>query len=104
MPKLIVSDRRGFEHEIEAEPSLSVMEIIRDNGIDELLALCGGFCSCATCHVRVAEEYMGILPPMTEEENELLDSSASRDARSRLACQMPFHGGLDGLRVTLATE
>src|SRR3546814_15414084 len=47
MPKLIVTDRSGQTHEVEGVAGLSVMEIIRDNGIDELLALCGGCCSCA---------------------------------------------------------
>jgi 2Fe-2S ferredoxin len=34
-------------------PGRTVMEVIRDAGFDELLALCGGCCSCATCHVYV---------------------------------------------------
>ena len=104
MLKLIVTDRAGIEHEIKAGPGLSVMEILRDNGMDELLALCGGCCSCATCHVYVCEEHMGALPPMIEDEDDLLDSSSCRNACSRLSCQLPFHAGLDGLRVTIATE
>ena len=51
MPKLIVVTREGQESTIDGEAGLSVMEVIRDAGIDELLALCGGCCSCATCHV-----------------------------------------------------
>lgn len=104
MPKLIVTDRAGTKHEIEAVPGLSVMEIMRDNGIDELLALCGGCCSCATCHIYVGEEYLDALPPMTEDENDLLDSCGHRDVFSRLSCQLPFHAGVDGLRVTIANE
>ena len=45
MPKLIVETREGETREIEGEAGLSVMEVIRDAGIDELLALCGGCCS-----------------------------------------------------------
>ena len=104
MPKLIVTDRAGTEHEIEAEAGLSLMEIIRDNGLDELLALCGGCCSCATCHVLVDAAFVSVLPQLTEDENDLLDSSSFRDAYSRLSCQLPFHDGIDGLRVTIATE
>ncbi|MCA1661493.1 MAG: ferredoxin, partial [Novosphingobium sp.] len=51
MPRLLVTNRAGFETAAEATAGLSVMENIRDNGFDELLALCGGCCSCATCHV-----------------------------------------------------
>ena len=53
MPKLVVVNRDGDESTVEVEDGLTVMEAIRDNGFDELLALCGGCCSCATCHVHV---------------------------------------------------
>jgi 2Fe-2S ferredoxin len=104
MPKLIVVTREGEELTFEGETGLSVMEIIRDNGVDELLALCGGCCSCATCHVHVAADFDGPLPPMGEDENDLLDSSDHRNAQSRLSCQIPFTEALDGLRVTIAPE
>ena len=104
MPKLIVVTREGEEHEIEGESGLSVMEVIRDAGIDELLALCGGCCSCATCHVHVDPAFLELLPAIGEDENDLLDSSDDRDENSRLACQIPFERDLDGLRVTIAAE
>ena len=104
MAKLIVVTRDGEEREVTGEAGLSVMEVIRDNGIDELLAICGGCCSCATCHVHVDPEFAAKLPPMSEDENDLLDSSETRDANSRLSCQIPFSDALDGLRVTIAEE
>jgi 2Fe-2S ferredoxin len=104
MPKLIVVSRGGEETTVEGEAGLSVMEIIRDNGFDELLALCGGCCSCATCHVHVDPAFVDKLPAMSEDENDLLDSSDDRDATSRLSCQITFADALDGLRVTIAAE
>jgi len=104
MPKLIVVTREGEEREIMGEAGLSVMEVIRDAGIDEILALCGGCCSCATCHVHVDPAFAAALPPMSEDENDLLDSSADRDDRSRLSCQLPMTDALDGLKVTIAAE
>ena len=104
MPKLIVVTREGEEREIEGETGLSVMEVIRDAGIDELLALCGGCCSCATCHVHVDTDFLDRMPPMSEDENDLLDSSDDRNETSRLSCQVPFVEALDGLRVTIAAE
>ena len=104
MPKLIVVTREGEEREIEGESGLSVMEVIRDAGIDELLALCGGCCSCATCHVHVDPAFVGQLPPMGEDENDLLDSSDDRNEYSRLSCQLPFDDSLDGLKVKIAAE
>lgn len=104
MPKLIVVTRQGEEREVTGETGLSVMEVIRDNGFDELLALCGGCCSCATCHVHVDPEFAAKLPPMSMDEDDLLDSSSDRNAQSRLSCQIPFTDALDGLRVTIAAE
>src|SRR5690606_25475076 len=72
MPKLIVVNREGEETVCEAETGLSVMENIRDNGFDELLALCGGSCSCATCHVYVDDAFLDRLDPISPDENELL--------------------------------
>lgn len=104
MPKLVVVTREGEEKVVEAQSGLSLMEIIRDNGFDELLALCGGCCSCATCHVQVDAEYADKLPPMTEDENDLLDSSDCRNEFSRLSCQVNFEDEMDGMRVTIMPE
>jgi len=104
MPLLTVITREGEEREIDGETGLSVMEVIRDAGIDEILALCGGNCSCATCHVHVDPDFAGQLPPMSEDENDLLDSVDSRDEYSRLSCQIPFGPALDGMRVTIGAD
>ncbi|MEH3103416.1 MAG: 2Fe-2S iron-sulfur cluster-binding protein [Sphingomonas phyllosphaerae] len=104
MAKLIVETRNGEERELEGQAGFSVMEVIRDGGIDEVLALCGGCCSCATCHVHVDPAFADKLPPMSEDENDLLDSSLDRDATSRLSCQIEFGPALDGLRVRIAAE
>ncbi|MGC1271499.1 MAG: 2Fe-2S iron-sulfur cluster-binding protein [Croceibacterium sp.] len=104
MPKLTVVTRDGEERTVEAASGLTVMEAIRDNGFDELLALCGGCCSCATCHVHVDPAFADLLPPITEDEDDLLDSSDDRDPTSRLSCQIPFTDALDGLKVRIAAE
>ena len=104
MAKLIVVTRDGTEHEIEGDTSLTVMENIRDAGFDELLALCGGCCSCATCHVHVDPAFQDKLPAMSEDEDDLLDSTSDRDDTSRLSCQIPFSDALDGLKVRIAAE
>jgi 2Fe-2S ferredoxin len=104
MPKLVVVNRAGAESTVEAGAGLSVMEAIRDNGFDELLALCGGCCSCATCHVHVDEGFLAKLPAMSADEDDLLESSDHRQSNSRLSCQIPFAAELDGLKVTIAPE
>jgi 2Fe-2S ferredoxin len=104
MPKLTVVTREGEEREIDGDIGLSVMELIRDAGIDELLALCGGCCSCATCHVHIDPAFVDKLPAMSDDEDELLSISDDRDATSRLSCQLQFSAALDGLKVTIAKE
>lgn len=104
MPRLTVTTRNGDTSEIDVSEGLTVMEAIRDNGFDELLALCGGCCSCATCHVHVDPAFVDLLPAMSEDEDDLLESSDHRVATSRLGCQVPFTRDLDGLRVTIAPE
>ena len=104
MPQLTVVNRAGEESTINVQDGLTVMEAIRDNGFDELLALCGGCCSCATCHVHVDPEFFDKLPPISEDEDDLLDSSDDRDEFSRLGCHIPFTPDLDGLKVRIAAE
>ncbi|MFV3077052.1 2Fe-2S iron-sulfur cluster-binding protein [Niveispirillum fermenti] len=101
---MIVTTRQGEERTVEGDAGLSVMEILRDNGFDDLLALCGGCCSCATCHVYVDPAFTPVLPPVGPDENDLLDSSDHRRDNSRLSCQVSLTPALDGMRVTIAPE
>jgi 2Fe-2S ferredoxin len=102
--KLFVTTRENEALIIEGDSDISVMEAIRNNGIDELQALCGGQLSCATCHVYVDSEVLDRLPPITGFENDLLDSSDHRKPNSRLACQIPCSGELNEIRVVIAPE
>lgn len=104
MPKLTVITRDGEERTVDASAGLTVMEAIRDNGFDELLALCGGCCSCATCHVHIDPAFTALLPAMSEDEDDLLESTDSRDEYSRLSCQIPFTDDLDGLKLRIGED
>ncbi len=104
MPTLIVTDRAGTTRTVEGQSGLSIMEVIRAADFDELLALCGGCLSCATCHVHVDPDHLQRLPPIGEDESDLLDGSSHRTATSRLSCQLVFGEALDGLAVTIAPE
>jgi 2Fe-2S ferredoxin len=99
-----VVNRTGEEKEVEAANGVSVMEAIRDNGFDELLALCGGCCSCATCHVYVDPAFADKVDALSEDENDLLDSTDHRQDNSRLSCQLHMSDAVDGLKVTIAPE
>ncbi|GAC1575962.1 MAG: 2Fe-2S iron-sulfur cluster-binding protein [Sphingomicrobium sp.] len=104
MTQINVVKRDGTTQDVTATDGVSLMESLRDAGFDDLLALCGGCCSCATCHVHIDDETLAKLAPMSDDENDLLDSSDHRDANSRLSCQIRIGDELDGATVTIAKE
>lgn len=104
MTKLIVTDTKGETREVEAEVGLTVMENIRDNDFDDLQAICGGCCSCCTCHVYVDAAWVDKLPAMEEDERDLLEDSENYQPSSRLSCQLEYTDQLSGLKVTIAEE
>ncbi len=104
MKKIIVETRDGAEVEIPFQLGLTLMEAMRNAGLDELLALCGGCCSCATCHVHIDPAFADKLSPISDDEDDLLDSSDHRDVTSRLSCQIQLSEELTGLRVSIAAE
>jgi 2Fe-2S ferredoxin len=104
MPHVIVTLRTGEERQLNASKGVTVMEVIRDAGIGELLALCGGACSCATCHVYVDPAFASRLSPPSPDEQDILDGSEHRTEQSRLSCQIPMSENLDGIKLTIAPE
>jgi 2Fe-2S ferredoxin len=104
MALMRVVDRDGVEHEVEGQTGLKVMENLRelDYGV---AAICGGMCSCATCHVYVDAEWAEKLPaPMSDERELLVELAHYEPQRSRLSCQIEFTTDLAGLRVTIAPD
>jgi 2Fe-2S ferredoxin len=104
MPRLNVPTRDGLQLEVEGKEGTSIMETIRNGGIEELAAICGGSMACATCHVYVEEPDLARLPVMSRSESDLLDTSETRTSRSRLSCQIILSAELDGLGLTIAPE
>jgi 2Fe-2S ferredoxin len=98
---LLVTDRQGKEHRLEAIEGWRVMEVIRDWGMP-IKAECGGACSCATCHIYVDPAWLDGLYPPTSEEMEQLDTAYAVESNSRLACQILVTPEMDGMKVSLA--
>ena len=100
-----VTTRDGAAHTLDGRAGISLMQNIRNAGIDELQAICGGSLSCATCHVYVDALPDGAeLPPKSRDEEDLLEASDHLEDNSRLACQLIFGPQLDRVRVTIAPE
>ncbi len=102
--RIIVQTRDGETREIPAVTGDSLMETIRAAGIDELLAICGGCCSCGTCHVYIEDSRVNDLPPPSEDEDAVLGFSDYRQSNSRLSCQLRFSPELNSLKLSIAPE
>jgi 2Fe-2S ferredoxin len=104
MGKIVVTDRAGETHEIEVSAGDNIMEPLRDLD-DGVEALCGGMCSCATCHIFVDPDWFAKLDPAQDDELELLEETECyREEESRLSCQVEYSDDLDGMRFTIAPE
>ena len=103
MTKIIVKDREGKVQELSADIGLTLMEIIRDAGMD-IEAACGGCCACATCHLYIDKNWYSKLLPKEEDEESMLDQAFNVKDNSRLGCQIEFNEGLDGIKVELGKE
>jgi 2Fe-2S ferredoxin len=100
MPKITYISHSGVSSVIEVPTGMSVMEGGVRNGIDEIVAECGGSCLCATCHVYVDEKWLNVLDPIAEDENAMLESTAAeRLPNSRLSCQLMVKPSFEGLIV-----
>lgn len=87
----------GRRRTVSANEGLSLMRAAVDNGVEGVVADCGGAGACATCHVYVDEEWLAKLPPASGDERSMIECAASPRPNSRLSCQIFLRGGLDGL-------
>ena len=102
MPKIAFIHPDGAREELDIDEGTSVMQGATAQGIEGIVAECGGNCMCATCHVYVEPSQLALLPAMSEDEDALLDGTASdREPNSRLSCQITVTEALDGLVVNL---
>ena len=103
MIRIKVTDLDGREHELEASPNEVLMELLREQDWG-VAALCGGMCSCATCHVFVDEAWLDSFPARDSDEEELLEILDHFQPNSRLSCQLHLSESHDGLSLVLAPE
>lgn len=104
MPTITVVTPAGQQSKLDAYSGMTLMETLRDAGFDDIQALCGGTCSCATCHVFIDPAFMDRLTPMSADEEDLLSAVDARSPQSRLSCQIVIDDNLDGMEVTIAPE
>ena len=102
MPTITFIRPDNRSERIAAESGESAMLAATKHGLDGIVAECGGNAMCATCHVYVDDSWIGRLAAMSDEEDALLDGTASeRQPTSRLSCQIKLTPELDGLVLRL---
>lgn len=100
MTKVTFRSAAAGEVTIDVAPGVSLMQAAASAGVGGIVADCGGQCQCATCHVYVPDQYAALLPAMTEDEDDMLEMTASeRTHRSRLSCQLVVDKHIDELVV-----
>lgn len=102
MTKINVTTTDGTKSGFDASNEISLMENLRDNGYDDVIALCGGIMACATCHIYVDKEWINKVGMASPEEAEILEGSGFKKECSRLSCQIKVNQSLDGLSIELA--
>jgi len=98
-----VKDLDEQVHEIQAREGDSLMEALREHewGVP---AICGGLCSCGTCHVYLEAEWLDKFQQADPDEQDLLEVFENTKDNSRLSCQLQLLPSHDGLKLTIAEE
>jgi ferredoxin, 2Fe-2S len=102
MPSITYVHPNGAREVLDVPVGTSVMRAAILNGVDGIVAECGGEMMCATCHVYVDEAQLGRTPSQSDDERAMLEFTASeRRPNSRLSCQLVVTPEMDGLVVHL---
>jgi ferredoxin, 2Fe-2S len=104
VPRIIFTEPDGKRREIDAPLGITVMEAAVQNQVRGIVALCGGACACATCHVYIGQAWLGKVGPREEMEEGMIEAAWEPRANSRLSCQIHVTADLDGLEVTVPAQ
>lgn len=104
MTTITYIEHDGTEHVVDVENEMSLMEGATLNMVPGVEGVCGGVCSCATCHCYLPEEWIDLVPPRSDGEEQMLATAKYRQANSRLGCQIVVNEELAGLVVRLPPE
>jgi len=98
-----VTDLDGQVHEIQGREGDSLMEVLREYEWGTP-AICGGLCSCGTCHVYLDEDWLDKFQQKDPDEEDLLDVFDTTKGNSRLSCQLFLQASHDGLKLSIAAD
>lgn len=101
MTEICYVEHDGSEHVVDVDEDMSLMEGATLNMVPGIDGMCGGICSCATCHCYIDLTDQQGMPPISAGEEEMLQGVADRRPESRLGCQISVNSSMAGLRVVM---
>ena len=104
MTKITYIEPSGERIETEGENGSTVMETAILNGVNGIVAECGGACSCATCHVYIEPDWQDVVGGPSPMEEDMLDFAFEVKPNSRLSCQIKVRDDIDGLVVRVPSR
>ena len=102
MPRIEVTGLDGQVTTLHGEEGETLMEALKNGGCDGIEAICGGACSCASCHVYLVGTWFEALGGRNEGEQQLVSESGHFQANSRLSCQVVLTPEMQGMQVVVA--
>ena len=103
--RLNVIDREGKKNALDIEEGTTIRDAIEEKLSPDNYGLCGGNCSCGTCHVYFSPSDFKKLKEVKEDENSTLKESAIElTTHSRLGCQVELKKEYNNITVTIAPE
>jgi len=101
LPKITYVTAEGVEYPVDVGDQQSLMEGAILNDVPGIIGLCGGICSCATCHCYIGPEWAARLSTPSEGELAMLGRAFDRRPESRLGCQVVVTDAIGGMVVHL---
>ena len=104
MVRIVYVEHDGTEHPVDVDEDMTLMEGATLNLVPGVEGMCGGICSCATCHCYIDEPWSDALHAPSPGELAMLATARGRSEQSRLGCQIPVTWEMEGMRVRLPAQ
>ena len=104
MPKVVFIEHNGARRVVDVPVGHSIMEGAVRNGIEGIVAECGGSATCATCHVFITPTWRATVGGPNELEQAMLEALPTAQENSRLSCQIKVTPELDGVEIQLPED
>ena len=102
---LNVVDRNGNKTTHEVEEGTTIRDAIEEKLSPDNYGVCGGNCSCGTCHIYVTSDDFKKLKAVEEDEiSTLAETATNTTSYSRLGCQIELKKEYDNITVTIASD